>query len=151
MLLQIPVEGGHRGGDFHVRFGREICSYRPEANSGDAFHVHVFYDDCRHRLERLTDGWRLVLVFRLVVRKSALRTPALLDRPPCVSTSEAAASARPAALRQHVGGRRFASRALAATRRHRHGRRRGRGAGPRLPPGEVPAMMPDDDAVESNR
>lgn len=92
MLLQIPVEGGHRGGDFHVRFGREICSYRPEANSGDAFHVHVFYDDCRHRLERLTDGWRLVLVFRLVVRKSALRTPALLDRPLCVSTSEAVAS-----------------------------------------------------------
>jgi hypothetical protein len=66
MILQIPVQGGHKGGTIVLEHGGQTKQFPFDIGSGEKFSLVAFYDDCEHQLEQVTEGWRLTLVFNLV-------------------------------------------------------------------------------------
>uniref|UniRef100_A0A0P5RVU2 Uncharacterized protein n=1 Tax=Daphnia magna TaxID=35525 RepID=A0A0P5RVU2_9CRUS len=66
LMLQIPVIGGFRGGDFRLKNRKQQSKlFSTSRNSNRAFHVTAFYDDCQVFMEPITKGSRLDLVFNL--------------------------------------------------------------------------------------
>ena len=66
LILQIPVEGGHRGGDLTVRRGLETTGLDRSRGNGHLFYLSASFIDCPHEISPLTDGWSLVLTYHLV-------------------------------------------------------------------------------------
>lgn len=65
-LLQLPVEGGHEGGQLCVRHrGEEVVVDTSTQSSSAAFQEVMFYADCEHELKVVTGGRRCVLAFNL--------------------------------------------------------------------------------------
>ncbi|KAI9552346.1 hypothetical protein GHT06_022711 [Daphnia sinensis] len=66
LMLQIPVMGGFRGGDFRLKNRKQQSQlFSTSRNSNHAFHMTAFYDDCQILMEPITKGSRIVLVFNL--------------------------------------------------------------------------------------
>lgn len=65
MILQIPVEGGHRGGELTVfhQLGSNIIECQD--NNGKTFFLSVSFIDCQHEISAVTDGWSLMMAFNL--------------------------------------------------------------------------------------
>ena len=66
MILQIPVQGGHKGGNLVLEHGGQTKRLPFDVGSDEKFFLVAFYADCEHQLEQVTEGWRLTLVFNLV-------------------------------------------------------------------------------------
>lgn len=65
-LLQIPVEGGHDGGQLCIRHrGQEVTVDTSTQSTSTAFQEVMFYADCQHELKEVTRGKRCVLAFNL--------------------------------------------------------------------------------------
>ena len=88
MLLQIPVEGGHQGGETFVWLRQQMKKFITADESGRRFHLLSFYDDCEHQMKPVIEGCRLVLVFHLFAKKSADIALSILDRPVSIRTFE---------------------------------------------------------------
>jgi hypothetical protein len=88
MILQIPVEGGHKGGETFVWLRKQMKQFITAPESGRRFHLLTFYDDCEHELKPVIEGCRLVLVFHLFAKKSADISLSILDRPVSIRTFE---------------------------------------------------------------
>ncbi|XP_057371844.1 uncharacterized protein LOC130692785 [Daphnia carinata] len=69
MILQIPVEGGHEEGRIKVELNEQIQLFNVCEDSDRHYHVTAFYSDCDHQLEKVTFGWRLAMVFDLVLEE----------------------------------------------------------------------------------
>ena len=65
-ILQLPLEGGHEGGRYKVEYKGINKVFESHENSDQLFYLSSFYGDCKHVMEPLTRGWKLVLVFNLV-------------------------------------------------------------------------------------
>ncbi|XP_057378887.1 uncharacterized protein LOC130700895 isoform X2 [Daphnia carinata] len=66
LMLQIPVMGGFRGGDFRLKNRKQQSKlFNTSRNSHHAFHVTAFYDDCQALMEPITKGSRIDFVFNL--------------------------------------------------------------------------------------
>jgi hypothetical protein len=70
MLVQIPVQGGHEGGDIIVQHTDNKKQFDTWQTSSELSHITVFYSDCAHKLENVTFGWRFALVFHLNMTSS---------------------------------------------------------------------------------
>ena len=66
MMLQIPVEGGHCGGELTVRHHLNDITFDRSQNSHRKFFISSSFIDCPHEVAPLTGGWSLVLSFHLV-------------------------------------------------------------------------------------
>ncbi|KXZ52699.1 hypothetical protein GPECTOR_9g745 [Gonium pectorale] len=79
LVVQLPVAGGHEGGELRVRHAGQVRVWRTAAGSQEpaALQCAAFYADCEHELTMITSGLRAALVFNLV------RTaPGAVPRPP---------------------------------------------------------------------
>jgi len=63
MLVQVPI--GHEGGDIKVNHTDTVKQFDTWQSSSELCHVTAFYSDCAHKLENVTFGWRVALVFHL--------------------------------------------------------------------------------------
>ena len=66
MILQLPVEGGHEGGRFKVKYQGKEQVYENHKDSDRCFYVSSFYGNSQHSMESITRGARLTLTFNLV-------------------------------------------------------------------------------------
>jgi hypothetical protein len=66
MILQIPVQGGYKGGNLVVENGGVAKKFSYDIGSHQKFFLTVYQLDCEHQLELVTQGWQLNLVFNLV-------------------------------------------------------------------------------------
>eukprot|EP01033_Poteriospumella_lacustris_P008128 gene8128-5853_t len=69
-LLQVPVEGGHEGGELIIAHGRKkkvVVDTATESQTG-AFQEAMLYADCMHELKEVMNGSRCVLAFNLAWR-----------------------------------------------------------------------------------
>ena len=65
-MLQIPVEGGHGGGDLIVRHGLEDIELERSCDNGHIFYLSASFIDCPHEISPLTNGSSLVLTYHLI-------------------------------------------------------------------------------------
>ncbi|KAI9561351.1 hypothetical protein GHT06_012308 [Daphnia sinensis] len=75
MILQVPVEGGHEEGRIKVELNEQIQLFNFCEDSDRYYHVTAFYSDCDHQLEKVTFGWRLAMVFDLVLEEPMVHSP----------------------------------------------------------------------------
>ena len=66
MILQLPVEGGHEGGRFKVKYQGKEQVYENHKDSDRCFYVSSFYGNSQHSMESITRGARLTLTFNLI-------------------------------------------------------------------------------------
>ncbi|KAG0623606.1 hypothetical protein M758_3G187200 [Ceratodon purpureus] len=71
LVLQLPTEGGFEGGALHVSHGGATKTFDFSLDSATTAAYTVFYADCEHELQRITNGKRLCLAFNLVRRNHA--------------------------------------------------------------------------------
>ncbi|EFJ10937.1 hypothetical protein SELMODRAFT_426867 [Selaginella moellendorffii] len=68
MILQLPTQSGHEGGNLTIRHGRKksVTFDFSGAASRTGYFQTAFFCDCMHKLAEVTSGTRLCLVFSLV-------------------------------------------------------------------------------------
>jgi predicted 2-oxoglutarate/Fe(II)-dependent dioxygenase YbiX len=67
LVVQLPVEGGHEGGNLVIRHcGRRVRVNFAASSKHTALHFAAFYADCTHELTPVTSGTRLALLYKLV-------------------------------------------------------------------------------------
>lgn len=67
LVIQLPVVGGHEGGELVVRHcGRRVGVNFAATSKDTALHFAAFYADCTHELTPVTSGTRLALLYNLV-------------------------------------------------------------------------------------
>jgi hypothetical protein len=94
LVVQLPVAGGHAGGELRVEHAGERFELDTAALSDDRFAYAAFFADCQHELRPITGGGRLVLLYNLV-RQSGGPPLAPADRGPAALSLAAAASMWP--------------------------------------------------------
>jgi len=66
LMLQIPVEGGHRGADLTVRHGLETAQLDRSRDNGHLLYLSASFIDCAHEISPITEGCSVVLTYQLV-------------------------------------------------------------------------------------
>ena len=66
MFLQIPVEGGHKGGAIKLKHHEKIERFLTSTESNRRFSLVAFHSSCQQELEPVTSGAMALLVIRLV-------------------------------------------------------------------------------------
>lgn len=70
LVVQLPVEGGHEGGELVIRHcGQRVRVDFAASSKRTALHFAAFYADCTHELTPVTSGTRLALLYNLVRTK----------------------------------------------------------------------------------
>lgn len=82
--LVLVMPSPHIGGELVVRHGSEQAHFASQHLNADRIRWIAFYADCRHEVLPVSEGWRVVLTFDLVLPKKqaavpAPVSPALLD------------------------------------------------------------------------
>ena len=65
-MLQIPVEGGHRGADLTVRHGLETAQLDRSRDNGHLLYLSASFIDCAHEISPITEGCSVVLTYQLI-------------------------------------------------------------------------------------
>ena len=78
LLLDVPVEGGYSGGSIQVRQHLETEVLDLSAESHRYLSFALMYADCRHQIEAITAGTRLMMRFDLIVQGST-RIPSFVQ------------------------------------------------------------------------
>lgn len=65
VFVQVPVEGGHDGGNLHVKYHGERKRIDNHVESNIKFYSTVILDRCEYWMEPLTRGSNLILVYNL--------------------------------------------------------------------------------------
>lgn len=87
--LVLVLPSAHIGGELRVWHGNKEAGFASQHLQADAIRWFAFYADCRHEILPVTEGWRIVLNFDLVVP------------PEPASTREQASPPLLEALREH--------------------------------------------------
>jgi hypothetical protein len=74
--LVVGLPSSFEGGALVVRHGGETLIYR---GSKEKLSLLAFYSDCRHEVEPVTSGYRVVLTYNLLLRRGADASSADLD------------------------------------------------------------------------
>jgi len=79
LIIQLPAK--YCGGSLVIEHGGTKKTFDLSESSEDDFFATVFYADCKHELRPVTDGWRLALVYNLVLQScpSSLSLPSAED------------------------------------------------------------------------
>ena len=72
LVVQLPSK--HEGGALVIQHGGESKNYAYSTKSDEGFFATAFYADCEHELQPVTSGWRLCLVYNLVMPPTVLQT-----------------------------------------------------------------------------
>ena len=75
VILQLPVEGGHKGGRVVVEYKGKRKIIDTDQGSDKNFYLSSFYNCCDHFVEPVTEGYKLTLVFNLVWRNLKAEKP----------------------------------------------------------------------------
>ncbi len=70
--LTVTLPGTSRGGELIVRHGEQQLSYR---SSDKLLSFVAFYSDCRHEVQPVTSGYRVVLTYNLLLSAAHATTP----------------------------------------------------------------------------
>lgn len=75
--LVLVWPSAHIGGELRVRLGDEGANFASQHLQAAALRWFAFYADCRHEVLPVTEGWRIVLTFDLVLPRESVapRTP----------------------------------------------------------------------------
>ena len=93
LVVQLPCEGGHSGGELVIRHQeRRVRVNFAAGSTRDGLPFAAFYADCTHELKPVTSGLRLALLFNLV-RTTPGAPPAPVDSSAADAALRAAASA----------------------------------------------------------
>jgi len=65
--LVLVWPSAHLGGELRVRHGKEEACFASQHLRLDGFRWFAFYADCQHEVCPVTEGWRVVLTYDLVV------------------------------------------------------------------------------------
>jgi hypothetical protein len=74
-ILQLPVNGGHDGGNFNLEYKGRKATYEDQVDSHKLSSLSSFYDSCHYVTKPITRGWKLTLVFNLVWTNSTIVMP----------------------------------------------------------------------------
>jgi len=74
-ILQVPVEGGHDGGNLNVVYEGRKKTFESHERSDAMFYLTAFYDSCEHFIEPISRGCKLVLVYDLLWSNAANQVP----------------------------------------------------------------------------
>ena len=69
MMIQIPVEGGHSGGDLKVRHEHGDTKLDRSQENGQKLYLSASFIDCVHTFSSITEGWSVVLIYFLLHRR----------------------------------------------------------------------------------
>ena len=86
LMLQIPVEGGHCGGDLVVIHEQGETRLDRSHDNGRKFYLSASFIDCAHQISPVTDGWSLFLTYYLTWEKSLVISPHRMDLPTFLSS-----------------------------------------------------------------
>ena len=86
LRLQIPVEGGHRGGDLTVRSKFGVAKLESSQDNDSKYYLSASFIDCTHELSPLTEGCSLVLIYYLVWKKPLIVAPHRMNLPTFVAS-----------------------------------------------------------------
>lgn len=86
LMFQIPVEGGHLGGDLFVRHSLGDTKLDRSQDNGQKFYLSTSFIDCAHEISPVTEGWSLTLTYYLAWSKPLLIAPHGIDLPTFVSS-----------------------------------------------------------------
>ena len=75
LLVQVPVEGGYEGGNLHVKYHGKRKVIDNHFDSDTKFYMTVILDQCEHRMEPVTRGSSLILVYNLKWESSKNEMP----------------------------------------------------------------------------
>ena len=73
MILHIPVEGTSEGGKLRVNYNGEEKYFYFNADSDKQFYSTIFFTNCQHKLEEVSSGTKVLMVFNLAW-KTPLKT-----------------------------------------------------------------------------
>jgi hypothetical protein len=79
--LVLVWPSAHIGGELQVRRGDEDARFASQHLRTDALRWFAFYADCRHEVLPVTEGWRIVLTFDLVLPREAALPPSPVHPP----------------------------------------------------------------------
>ena len=65
LLLQIPVEGGHKGAELTVRHELGFRKLNRAVNNGSLFYISASFFCCTHEISPITEGWSMAMSFHL--------------------------------------------------------------------------------------
>ena len=68
-MLQIPVEGGHKGADLIVRHELGDTKCDRQQDNDQKFYLSMSYLDSTHEISSVTEGWSLMMTFQLKWKK----------------------------------------------------------------------------------
>ena len=74
-ILQIPVEGGHKGGRFTARSDKNAVVFNTSEDSRSNFYLTTFYNGCRYSMEPITEGVKVSLIFNVVWKDEMTESP----------------------------------------------------------------------------
>ena len=74
-MLQIPVEGGHRGGDLTVRHKQVDITVDRSQENDKKFYLSASFTDCVHEIAPVVEGWSAVLTYHLTWENPLVVTP----------------------------------------------------------------------------
>ena len=65
-ILQVPVEGGHDGGNLNVDYEGKQKLFESHERSDAVFYLTAFYNGCDNSIEPISRGYKLVAVYDLL-------------------------------------------------------------------------------------
>jgi hypothetical protein len=74
-IVQVPVKGGHDGGNLNVVYQERKKSFESHERSDAMFYLTAFYDSCKSFIEPISRGYKLVLVYDLLWTNAANEIP----------------------------------------------------------------------------
>lgn len=75
VFLQLPVEGGHKGGRLNVEYKGRKEVFETHASSDKNFFISAFYDCCEHFTEPVTQGYKLTVIYDLIWTNAKTNIP----------------------------------------------------------------------------
>ena len=85
-MLQIPVEGGHRGGDLTVKHDNGDTKLDRSHENGQKFYLSASFIDCAHTFSPVTKGWSVSLTYYLTWKHPLLPSPHRTNLPTFISS-----------------------------------------------------------------
>lgn len=77
MIVQIPVQGGHRDGSLLIFRGDQSRKFENFVESSNLFYYTVYLSDCSCRMEPISCGTRVTLMFDLICSDPAKLFPSV--------------------------------------------------------------------------
>ena len=87
-MIQVPVEGGHCGGDLTIRLKQKETKPDFSQENSQKFYLSASFIDCDHKVAPITEGWSVILSYYLVMKKPIIVSPRGMNLPTFISSRE---------------------------------------------------------------